>query len=82
LESPGQQTTLRRREKRWGDFRKADFRLRFRAGLAVPNRVGISPISNQWSCFAGNVRIRTAIESAFMQSRTGESLEGCWRDSN
>jgi hypothetical protein len=35
--SPERETTIRRRENHSRDFRKADFRLRLRAGFTVPN---------------------------------------------
>jgi len=41
--SPRQKTTIWRRENHLRDFHKADFGLRLRAGLSVPNRCGISP---------------------------------------
>jgi hypothetical protein len=49
IESSEQQITVQRREIRICKFRKADFGLRLRAGLAAPNRGGISPVSGQWS---------------------------------
>jgi hypothetical protein len=43
IEGSEQQTTVQRRENRVSKFRKAIFGLRLRAGLAAPNRSGISP---------------------------------------
>ena len=52
-------------------------KLRSRAGLAVPDRGGISPVSSQWSWFSANVRIRTAIEPAMRRTIPANCKERC-----
>jgi hypothetical protein len=58
VKGPKQQTAIRRRENRLGDFRRAAFRLRLRVGSLL--QAGLPGSAD----FRSAVRIRTAIEPA------------------
>ncbi len=76
MESPRQQSTIRRREYRLRDFRKADFWLRVNAGLLPRARSGISPYPTNGSVIS-RVRIRTAIELTMRRTVPANCKERC-----
>ena len=67
-----QETTVCRRENHSRDFRRADFGLRLRAGLATLNRVWDFSLFPNHGSVISRVRIRTAIESVHAQDDSDE----------